>query len=219
MKDLKAQRATKLLQQLISEGEHENQDFKFTVNDPRKIARTVSAFANHSGGHLLIGIDDNGHIRGVKSEEDIYVVEAAAKSFCTPEVPIEFTAYRGPGGLTVIRADVYPSSSRPVYVLEENNRKMAYFRVSDENILTHPLMLRAWEFIDNPARKSIYNIDCKHTAVLDFLQNGPATPESIAETLPISRATLRDIIIELYGMKLIDFVFLHRKFYINLTKE
>ncbi|WP_292288915.1 RNA-binding domain-containing protein [Marivita sp.] len=50
------------IQQLIREGEHQKQDFKFAVNDARKIARSLVAFANTDGGKLLIGVKDNGVI-------------------------------------------------------------------------------------------------------------------------------------------------------------
>ena len=45
---------------LIAQGEHDHQDFKFQINDARKIARSLSAFANNDGGHLLVGVKDNG---------------------------------------------------------------------------------------------------------------------------------------------------------------
>lgn len=50
------------IQDLILEGEHEHQDFKYQITDARKIARSIAAFANNSGGHLLIGVKDNGNI-------------------------------------------------------------------------------------------------------------------------------------------------------------
>ena len=72
------------LQQLIAEGEHQQQDFKFEISDARKIARSLSAFFNTDGGRLLIGVKDNGRIAGVRSEEEIYMIEAAAKLYCRP---------------------------------------------------------------------------------------------------------------------------------------
>ena len=57
---------------LIAEGEHEHQDFKYQISDARKIARSISAFANHGGGHLLIGVKDNGAIVGISSDEEMY---------------------------------------------------------------------------------------------------------------------------------------------------
>ena len=64
---------------LIAEGEHQQQDFKFEISDARKIAKTLSAFANTDGGRLLIGVKDNGRIAGVRSEEEKYMIEAAAQ--------------------------------------------------------------------------------------------------------------------------------------------
>ena len=51
------------IKSLISEGENLYQDFKYTINDSRKIAKSLSAFANTKGGRLLIGVKDNGPLR------------------------------------------------------------------------------------------------------------------------------------------------------------
>ena len=79
----------KYLRSLIAEGEHQQLDFKFEINDARKIARTLSAFSNTDGGRLLIGVKDNGRISGVKSDEEYYMVESAASLYCKPEVKFE----------------------------------------------------------------------------------------------------------------------------------
>ena len=70
---------TDYIHALIAEGEHQQQDFKFEISDARKIAKTLSAFANTNGGRLLIGVKDNGKIAGVRSEEEKYMIEAAAQ--------------------------------------------------------------------------------------------------------------------------------------------
>lgn len=59
------------LRKLIEEGEYDQQDFKYKIQEAAKLARSVSAFANTRGGRLLIGVRDDGHISGVKSEEEI----------------------------------------------------------------------------------------------------------------------------------------------------
>ena len=50
----------KRLHDLIAQGEHEQQDFKYKVTDAIKLARSVSAFANTNGGRLLIGLHAEG---------------------------------------------------------------------------------------------------------------------------------------------------------------
>ena len=78
---------------LIREGEHSEQDFKYRISDARKIARTLSAFANTTGGRLLVGVRDNGSIAGVKDEDDIYMLESASEVFLKPALKLEVWAH------------------------------------------------------------------------------------------------------------------------------
>ena len=78
---------------LISQGEHQQQDFKYRVEDAVKLARSVSAFANTDGGRLLIGVRDDGYLAGVRSEEEIYMMHQAAFRYCRPEASIKFDTY------------------------------------------------------------------------------------------------------------------------------
>ena len=57
MKDIRPVKGRYYIEELISQGEHEQQDFKFLISDARKIARSISAFANNGGGRLLELID------------------------------------------------------------------------------------------------------------------------------------------------------------------
>lgn len=141
---MKVQDDTAYIRALISEGEHVRQDFKFEVSDSRKIARSLSAFANTEGGRLLIGVKDNGRIAGVRSEEEMYMVEAAAQVYCTPAVEVDMRVYR-PEGRSVLVASVGPAVRKPVLVKEEDGRRLAYVRIADENILASPVHIGLWK--------------------------------------------------------------------------
>lgn len=219
MKDIHANRASFLVQRLIAEGEHVSQDFKYTVNDPRKIARSVSAFANRSGGRLLIGVNDNGQPRGVKSEEDIWVVESAASVYCKPSVEVEFTAYKVDQGALIIRAEIAPAPTRPVYVLEADGSRRAYYRVDDENIAAHPLMVKAWRHQANPRRETLIDFSPERSALIDRLETGPATPEELAASLHLSKPRFESLVLDLYALGVIDFTFLDRHFHLTLTAD
>ena len=108
-------------QQLIAEGEHQQQDFKFEISDARKIARSLSAFSNTDGGRLLIGVKDNGRIAGVRSEEEIYMIEAAAKLYCRPNVEISVQTYEV-DGKTVLVAEIPKAEQKPVQVQDETGK-------------------------------------------------------------------------------------------------
>ena len=128
---------------LIKEGEHQQQDFKYRVSDACKLAKSVSAFANTDGGRLLIGVRDDGHLSGVRSEEEIYMMHQAAYKYCRPEASIKFDTYHIEGR-TIVIATVPPSDKRPVFAIDEDGKTRAYIRIADENIVASPVLLTIW---------------------------------------------------------------------------
>ena len=51
------------IKNLLLEGESEMIEFKSSFD--REAIETLAAFANTSGGNLLVGVQDNGDVRGV----------------------------------------------------------------------------------------------------------------------------------------------------------
>ena len=74
------------ISELISQGEHQQQDFKMRIDNSKKIAKTLCAFANGIGGRVLIGIKDNGNVFGIDVQEEAYMIEAAADMYSKPEI-------------------------------------------------------------------------------------------------------------------------------------
>lgn len=137
------------LTSLIREGEHQQQDFKYRVSDACKLAKSVSAFANTDGGRLLIGVRDDGHLSGVRSEEEIYMMHQAAYKYCRPEASIKFDTYHVVGR-TIVIATVPPSERRPVCAIGEDGKTRAYIRIADENIVASPVLLAVWRDAQKP---------------------------------------------------------------------
>jgi len=77
------------LLQRIAEGESEVLDFKKTISSASKIAKTICAFANHKGGTLLVGVNDNKTISGVRSEDELYMLDLAAQFYVKPEISLK----------------------------------------------------------------------------------------------------------------------------------
>ena len=214
MKDLKTIKGKFYLQRIIAEGEHETQDFKCAISDARKIARSLSAFANHSGGQLLVGVKDNGVIAGVRNEEDIYVIEQAARLYCRPAQELSFTAIAAGEGAVVIRAEIASSPVRPVQACDTDGRWKTFYRVADENILATPLMVKAWRRAasDEPVA---FTLGEAENAVLSHLrEQGHSTIEQIMTAARLSRIAAEEIIIRLYTMEIIHFPFINRQFQI-----
>jgi predicted HTH transcriptional regulator len=128
----------------ILEGEHQQLDFKFEISDSRKIARTLVAFSNTDGGTLLIGVKDNGKLAGVRSDEEFYMVQAAANIYSKPE--IKFSSKRWViSGKTILEIIVPKGDKSPYFAQNETKKWLAYIRVKDENILASKVHLKVWK--------------------------------------------------------------------------
>lgn len=210
MKDIRAVKGRYFIQSLIEQGEHEHQDFKHSVNDARKIARSISAFANNDGGSLLIGVKDNGSIAGVRNEEDVYVVEQAAQMYCEPAQDVRFEAFKVDPGVIVIRATIGKADRRPVRVTESDGRRRAYFRVADENIAAHPLMVRAWEMERSDRIGGVmFTLTDRETLMLELIDSAgePLNTDRMAIDLHMSRKSSDETVARLAALGIIEFVY------------
>ena len=177
------------LQSLIREGEHQQQDFKYRVSDACKLAKSVSAFANTNGGRLLIGVRDDGHLSGVRSEEEIYMMHQAAYKYCKPEASIKFDTYHA-DGRTIVIATVSPSAKRPVSAIDEEGRQRAYIRINDENIVASPVLLALWRESQKPQGIMLtFNDDIR--LLLSVLQE----QRTLNQTVRLSRLPRHKVII------------------------
>jgi predicted HTH transcriptional regulator len=155
------------LQKLIDEGEHQKQDFKFCINDSKKIAKSLVAFANTDGGRLLIGVKDNGKIVGISTDEEFYMVESAAKLFSKP--PLSFTTKQWiSDDKIVLEITVRPSTKKPHYALDENGKWMAYSRINDENVLVHKIQLLVWKK-QNSKQGIYFSYTSDEKSLIDYL--------------------------------------------------
>ena len=161
-----------MLYHLIAQGEHQQQDFKYEISDARKIARALSAFANTDGGRLLIGVKDNGKIAGVRSDEEIYMVEAAASLYCVPPVKCHMSVHRVEGRGVVI-AEVEAVEHRPVRAQLEDGKLCAFMRIADENIVAPPVQMALWREA-NDEESVLFPFTSREQALLQLLVQAEA---------------------------------------------
>lgn len=132
------------LKQLIQEGEHQRQDFKMRIDDQKKIARTLCAFANSGGGRLLIGVKDNGKVVGVDPNEEFFMVEGAAEMFCNPPVKFKSTVLQDDYKL-VLMIEVLPSDLIPHKAPDESGKWTGYMRVADQTLVANKIQEKVWQ--------------------------------------------------------------------------
>lgn len=199
---------------LIKEGEHQQQDFKYRVSDARKLARSVSAFANTDGGRLLIGVRDDGHLSGVRSEEEIFMMHQAAYKYCKPEPSIKFDTYHV-DGRTIVIATVPPSDKKPVCAEDEDGKSRAYIRIADENIVASPVHLALWRETQK-TRGSVMTYDEAVRQLLDAME-GFLTLNQIVKRSNLPRHQVIALLARLIRFGTAKWEYSDRQFLFSLT--
>lgn len=184
------------LKKLIEGGENQHLDFKFCVTDSRKIARTLSAFANSDGGKILIGVRDNGSIAGIRSDEEIYMVDTAEHLFCRPEITFTIKQHIT-GGKTILEVDVMKGDRKPYQVKDENGKWLSYFRHNDQNLLANRILLQVWRK-EKRKRGVLVKFSKAENTLMDYLKkNGSITLSRFRKIAKISSYRAESILANL----------------------
>jgi len=190
------------LKKLIAEGENQKLDFKYCVSDSRKIARTLTAFANSDGGRLLIGVRDNGSIAGIRSDEELYMIETASHLFCRPE--IEYTIKQHITlGKTILEVEVKKGYKRPYQTKDENGKWLPYFRNHDQNLVANKILLQIWR---KKEMKSgvLVRFDKVEAILTDYLEkNGSITLSKFRKIAKINTYKAESILANLIIFKVL----------------
>ncbi len=156
------------IKNLIADGEGQQLDFKFNISSAPKIAKTLVAFANTNGGRLLVGVKDNGHIIGVESEEEVFMIELAAERFCDPIIKVDMTSWMV-DGKTVLEVYVPKSAEKPHYAKDENGKWLVYIRKEDENHLADKVLTEVFKRRkDN--KNTVIRYQKPEKALMDYLK-------------------------------------------------
>ena len=191
------------IKNLILQGEHQQLDFKFQVNDSRKIARTLVAFANTDGGKLLIGVKDNGVIAGIRTEEEYHMIEAAATMYCRPEVDFA-SRHWNIDGRRVLEIDVPRAQIKPHYAKTDEGSWMAWVRVGDQNILADTIMVKYWKRRKSP-RGTVIHYSDNEKMLLQYLSSHPTINlERYSEISGLARNLAEDVIVDMMVAGLVE---------------
>ncbi len=193
------------IHKLIEQGEHQGQDFKFEISDSRKIAKTFVAFANTGGGRLLVGVKDNGAIKGVRSMEEFYMAEAAATMFSRPAVEFESREWNIEGK-KVLEITIPEGENKPYLAVNEDGKWLAYVRVHDQNILANRVWLNAWKRKHRPEGTYI-NYTEKERLLLEYLENYDSiTLTKFRKISGLSRYKAENILTNFIALDLIEII-------------
>jgi len=150
---------TNFLKDLIKDGEGGLVEFKKTISNPAKIAKTLCSFANSKGGYVLIGIADNKAIIGVEPEEEKFLIEQANELHCSPSVTLAYSEEISTDGKTILLVYVSESERKPHHLKTAKGEDRVYVRSGDQCLLAAPSVIRALknENPDEPKSSAMSN--------------------------------------------------------------
>lgn len=122
------------LKTLVARGEGLRLEFKRKASSGEKIVRELIAFANTSGGTLLVGVSDDKTIPGVKYPEDESLVVQQALGEVQPSLDIEEQWIAIGNNRTVLQYEVKTSGNRPHYVVDGRGAREYFVRSDDKSI-------------------------------------------------------------------------------------
>lgn len=169
------------LEDLIAQGEHTRLEFKRQLSAPSRIARTLAAFANTSGGILLIGVADNGRIVGVASEgKEVEKIEEATDQLIEPALAVSYETL-SPDGRKVLVVTILESTEKPHYLINDAGQRTIYVRAKDKSVPTNKLIITPdmanRELLKSPMARTLIQYLRKH----DFI-----TADRFAKLINIS---------------------------------
>ncbi len=122
---------------IIKQGENKRVELKEILPSSQKIAKTILAFSNTSGGKLIIGIDDDLNIVGV-DEDKIFEMEEKVSSIiydmCYPNILPEIYVQNIKGKVVLV-VEIHRGSLLPYYLKNKGKLKGTFIRVGSTNRL------------------------------------------------------------------------------------
>ncbi|MEQ8905373.1 ATP-binding protein [Ekhidna sp.] len=122
---------------LIRQGEGQLVEFKNKAKFPEKIIREVVAFANSYGGHLFIGVNDDGSLAGLKYPEDEeYVLTKAISELCRPAISFTVDLLQVREDIEILHYHIHESKSKPHFAFLDKKHRYgkAFVRSADHSI-------------------------------------------------------------------------------------
>ena len=127
---------------LLSKPESKTLEFKRDLSSPEGVLKAIVAFANTSGGVILIGVEDGAKkitgIRDVLAEEE-RLASLISDSISPKLIPsIEVMPWRK---THILAAEIYPSSTRPHHLNKLGPKDGVYVRVGSTNRRADPFLI------------------------------------------------------------------------------
>jgi predicted HTH transcriptional regulator len=162
------------LRALISRGEGEELEFKKKTTHPTRISRTLASLANTRGGQVLVGVDDDGRVVGVRdAEEEMFVLREAAAHYVEPPLTLHFEEVETEDDRIVLIVNVLESQNKPHRAQIAPGEWRGYVRVRDESVQASSLTEKLLERQQPEVHLEKLPLSKDELRVLEYLRTTP----------------------------------------------
>ena len=188
---------------MIERGEGEMLDFKKEITSVHRIARTMVSFANHYGGTLLVGVNDNKTISGIKPDEERFMLEKAAGEFCYPPINLSINEWILNGKI-ILEVKIEMGINKPFFAIDESGKKWVYIRHKDESMLASKIVVDILKR-KHSTHETIIKFSSKEKALLDFLKVHPQiTVKEFCKLIKISKWSAMKTMVNLVSVDILN---------------
>lgn len=178
------------LQYLVSKGESLTLEFKVKLPEPEKLAREAIALANTAGGHLLLGVDDNGDIPGIKDPyEAAETFRQAIDKFCLPPLEYQWDEIPITPKRSVISIYIPSSDQKPHRLVsaQSPDKPLTIIRIRDRSTTASPEMYHILRHRSQPRDVKVEYGDKEHLLMQHLEDRGTVTVAEFATLAKIPK--------------------------------
>jgi predicted HTH transcriptional regulator len=125
-------RSLEKLQKTLRQGEGLTLEFKFKAKYPDKIIKEMVAFANTTGGQLIVGVNDDGSLAGLNfADEEEFVLVREIERGISPKLDYAIERIKIPSAKEVLVFHIPESNQKPH---KTNIEGKVYVRHKDKTI-------------------------------------------------------------------------------------
>ena len=123
------------LSEIIANGENSFVEFKRDDCRSEQLAREIVAMANHNGGVILLGVEDNGRVSGINRENlEEWVMDSVFASKVHPLIVPDYQEVRVNGETRIAVLTIERGVLKP-YVRRHNGREEIFIRIGSTSRL------------------------------------------------------------------------------------
>lgn len=144
----------------------------------------------------MVGVRDNRSISGIRSEDEKYMLDLAAKFHCKPPIDLEITEWQV-GDKIILECKVEEAEDKPVYAKGDDGKWWAYVRVNDKSLLASKVVVDVMRR-QGSDRGTMIQFTSKEKALLDYLnKNERITLQEYRKMINISKWRASKILVNL----------------------